>query len=74
VNEAALAWHRVDEANTRNEAQENRDGPSSIVIEDITEKVDLTSRHFKPVFPVGQLGRHLWTLESILEMVKDEDE
>jgi hypothetical protein len=74
VNEAALAWHRVDEANTRNETQENSDGPSSIVIEDITEKVDLTSRHFKPVFPVGQLGRHLWTIESILEMVKDEDE
>jgi len=73
AKEAALAWHRVDEANTRSETQENSDGPN-VLIEDISDKVNLTSRFFKPVFPVGQLGRHLWTVESILEMVKDDDD
>ena len=73
AKEAALAWHRIDEANTRSETQENSDGPN-VLIEDITDKVNLTSRFFKPVFPVGQLGRHLWTVESILEMVKDDDD
>jgi hypothetical protein len=76
AKEAALAWHRVDEANIRSETTlgKSEELESSVIIEDITEKVNMTSKFLKPVFPVGQLGRHLWTVESILEMIKDEDE